>query len=101
MTRIAWLCGGAIMVVVVTAFVAGVGSAKLVLLVTALIAVACVWMFAGLLVRRDAERRGYDTAEEAGTKVIVWGVPGLLWWFGYRRGRFDAERARDEGKPAS
>jgi hypothetical protein len=47
-------------------------------------------------VKRDAERRGYDIGEEAGAKVIVWGVPGLLWWFGYRRGRIDAERAKGE-----
>jgi hypothetical protein len=96
MTTVAWMCLAAIMIASVAAIVAGVGSVKLILLVVGLLVAACVWMFAGLLVKRDAERRGYDIGEEAGAKVIVWGVPGLLWWFGYRRGRIDAERAKGE-----
>jgi hypothetical protein len=86
------------MLVVVAAFVAGVGSVELILLVVGLLAFAFVWMLAGLLVKRDAERRGYDIGDEAGDKVIVWGVPGLLWWFGYRRGPMDAEHSNEESK---
>jgi hypothetical protein len=97
MTAVAWLSVAAIMIVVVAAFVGGVGSAKLILFIVGLLALACAWMFAGMFVKRDAERRGYDIAEEAGGKVMVWGVAGLLWWFGYRRGRLDAEHAKRRG----
>lgn len=50
------------------------------------------WVGAGLIVKRDAQRLGMDDPDRAGGMVVVLGIPGLLWWFGYRRGRADATR---------
>lgn len=57
-------------------------------------AVMLTWFGLGVLVRRDARRLGFDDPDWAGGLAVVLGLAGLLFWFGYRRGRI--EHNRDE-----
>jgi hypothetical protein len=96
MTRLAWAI---LLVLGIAAAIALAAGASITGFVFAAVILG-VWMSAGLLVKRDAQRLGVIDSEWAGSMVLVWGLPGLLWWFGYRRGRADVVGSPRSGPAA-
>jgi hypothetical protein len=79
---------GVLVIVVSAALVTTAGAdRRAVVALLILLTVGGVWCAAGAAMLWAARRENDPVAERYAMRAVFFGIPGLIWWLGFRRGR--------------